>query len=440
MNIPKLTQFKYYQNIYIIGIGGIGISGLTQILFEGNKSISGSDIQENNITKSLRNSKINVNIGHNSDNITDKYDLIIHSSAIPADNPELLEAKRLNIKTLTYPEALGLLTKDYRTITISGTHGKTTTTAMTYEALSAIGIDPTVIVGTTYPSFNNKNYHLGKSEYLLIEACEYKNAFLNYHPDIALITGVEPDHFDFFKSKNNYINAFRKFLRNIKKNGKVIFNENDNDLLDLVNEKEFSNLSKIKYDRSKNLGKLFGNHNQENAAGAYTIAKQLTEDPLKMEYVIEKLKNFKGTSRRMEYLGKIGKTKVFDDYAHHPTAIKKTLEGYKKTFPDEKILCVFQPHQYSRTKKLFKEFANSFTACEKVIIPNIYEARDSDKDKESINAKILVEAINEISKNKAIDGINHYDTLEIIKSISSQYNTIIVMGAGDITNLAHQLV
>lgn len=449
-----LEKSKY---IHFIGIGGIGNSGLAQVLFNKGKKISGSDSTKSEITKSLEISGIKVTIGHSEDNIKTKHELIIYSPAIPKDNPELVKAKKLKIKILSYPEALGELTKNYYTIAIAGTHGKSTTTAITSLILEEGGLDPTVIIGTKLKQFKNQNYKIGKSNYLVIEACEYKRSFLSLNPNILIITNIELDHPDYYKDLNDYISAFKELSNKISKEGTIIINTDDKNSKkavenskaqiiewgktgkktkyqlkenELIYEEELS--TKNKKENLKIEPSVPGIFNIENAAFAGIAGLTLN---IKTEKIENGIKKFKGTWRRMESKTKnMGKCKFIDDYAHHPTEIKATLKAIREENPKAKILCIFQPHQYNRTRMLLKDFGKAFDDANRVIIPNIYEVRDNEEDIKAVSAKNLANEINK-HKNKAKELGTIEKTAEFIKENHSKYDIIVTMGAGNIDKI-----
>ena len=415
------------KNIHFIGIGGIGTSSLAQILHERGDNISGSDLVQSQITKSLKLKGIKVYTGHSPKNIKKNIDLVIYSPAIPASNLELKHAKKLGIKSLSYPKALGDFGKNFYTIAVAGTHGKSTTTAMLSVIAKNARLDPTVVVGTKIKEFKNKNFLTGKSDLLIIEACEYKKSFLNFSPDLLIITNLEADHLDYYKNFKDYKDAFKKL---VKKSKQIIINSDDKDL------KEVSKGAKILFWNSKNKSnfklQLPGGFNQENANNAAVAAKVLDIDD---ETIRKSLKSFKGTWRRMDYKRKkLGKVKFIDDYAHHPTEIKLTLNAIRENNPDSKILCIFQPHQYSRTALLLKDFANSFIEVDEVIIPNIYKVRDTDEDLKKVSVDKLVDEIKK-HKKKARNGKSLKNTAEYIKEHHKKYDIIITMGAGDISTI-----
>ncbi len=434
------------KHIYFIGIGGIGTSAIAHIMKKKGFSVSGSDMEASEITEVLKKSGIKVSIGHDSKNITKDVELVVYSPAIPKDNTELVQAEKLKIKTISYPEALGQLSKEYFTIAVSGAHGKSTTTAMTALLLKNAGLDPTVVIGTKIHEFGNKNFRVGKSKYLVVEACEYKRSFLNIHPDILVITNIEADHLDYYKDLKDYRSAFTKMSEKVKKNGIIIINENDKNSISSINkakktikEKNIKiiHLGKIKKLNIKITPKVVGRFNKLNASMAAIVGDLLQIPKAKIETSISA---FKGSWRRLEEKPHIGKTRIIDDYGHHPTEITLTLAAIREENPHAKILCVFQPHQHNRTIELLKGFANSFHDVDEVIVPDIYKVRDKEQDVAKISAKILAEEINKAcKKQKASDGSGLKKTAEFILKHHSKYDIIVTMGAGDIYNI-HKMI
>ncbi len=453
----KLNSFQEYQNIYLIGIGGIGLSALARLLNNQGKKVTGSDQSLSKNLQLLQQEGIKIHQTHSSKNITSKIDLVIHTTAIPQDNIEIQEAIKRKIPILTYPQAIGKLTKSYKTISICGTHGKTTTTALLGLMLNKSKSDPTVIVGSLIKEFNHQNQKEGKSDYLVLESCEYQDAFLNYSPQIIILNNIEAEHLDYFKNKKNYLKSFEKFINKLSSNGLLVANIDDKNIQKLLKTLKpkfkiikFGENKKADYQIRKN--KLIlpnkkeiliqlqipGQHNIYNAVAALIVANQLK---IKPEHSLKKIKNFKGASRRFEIVGKIKNTTIVDDYGHTPTEIQATLKGARDYFGKEaNILVVFQPHQYSRTHLFLKEFGNSFKLVNKVLIPNIYQTRDSQKDLKKVNTDILVKEINKNGKNKAINTHNFEKTLAYIKDNYTNYKAILSIGAGDITNLSQQII
>ncbi len=433
----KLKDAKY---IHIIGIGGIGTSSVAQIFQTQKKTITGSDLNNSKLITVLKRKGFKITIGHNGKNIPKNCQLVIYSPAIPPDNPELKEAAKRKIRTISYPEALGEMSKDYFTIAICGTHGKSTTTAITALILEKGGLDPTVVIGTKVREFKNQNFRVGKSKYLVLEACEYKDSFLHLNPDILAITNIEPDHLDFFKNFKNYKESFKKLAQKSKK---IIFNPKDRDSTEIVENQKAEllllnldkNILKISSNKVEQLTLspgVPGQFNTYNSAIAALLGKSLKIESKKIEQAV---RNFKGTWRRMEHKKTNLKPTLFiDDYGHHPTEITVTLKAIRETHPKAKILCIFQPHQYNRTLNLLKDFGKSFKDPDLVIIPNIYQVRDNKEDIAKVSTDDLV---NEIKKNKtkALNGKGLEKTAEYILKNYKKFDIIVTMGAGDIAKI-----
>lgn len=452
----KLLEAK---NIHFVGIGGIGSSSLAQIIHAKGIKITGSDMCYSNTIKSLRNNEIKVTIGHDEKNLPNNADFVVYSPAIPKTNPELKKAEKLKIKCLSYPQALGELTKDHYTIAIAGAHGKSTTTAMVAKIMTDAGLDPSVVIGTKMREFNNRNFRVGDSEYLVIEACEYKRSFLNFYPNILIITNIEADHLDYYKDLADYKSAFTELAKKVPRDGAVIINTDDknsvsavekikaqivtwshsrkntdyyleNDLLKYKNA--VKELNKKSEQQIKIHPKAIGKHNIFNGCFAAIAAKELEIENKKIE---QSLRGFKGTWRRLEIKSKkIGKAILIDDYAHHPTEIQTSLKAIREAHPKARILCIFQPHQYSRTRLFLKGFGKSFGHADAVIIPNIYKVRDSEAELKAMSADILVNEIKKHHKDVG-NGNGLRATANYVKANSKKYDIIVTMGAGDIEKM-----
>ncbi len=421
-------NWENIKNIYFVGLGGIGISALANILLEKGYNISGSEIVPSEITERLESKQVKINTDQNNSNITKEIDLLIYTAAVDISHPELQAAKELSIPIMSYPQALGEFSKNYKLLAISGTHGKSTVTAMLSKILIETNFDPNVVIGTKTQELNGTNFRVGSSEYLIIEACEYKDSFLNFHPDILVINNLEPDHLDHFKTAENYYKTFQDITQNIKPNGTLIAPE---DVIQKIKPKNDTKVVSWKEPKLFEL-KIPGKFNQENAQNAFLASQALNVDPDKAK---QSLGHYNGSWRRLEYKQTKFKNTIFiDDYAHHPTEIKATLQALRNKYPNKKLLTVFQPHQFNRTKHFLKGFAESFANTNQVIIPDIYQVRDTAKDIQEVSAKILVDKINHNSKNALhIEGLKK--TAEYIKENHTKYDIIITMGAGNITDI-----
>ncbi|MFC1810770.1 UDP-N-acetylmuramate--L-alanine ligase [Patescibacteria group bacterium] len=420
------------KKIHLIGIGGIGMSGLAQILKEQENLVRGSDIEESEIIGKLRTvlGKENLEIGHTPKLLHDDTDKVIYSSAIPQDNPELVKAKELGIPTLTYAQAIKEFTENSYTIAVCGTHGKTTVTAFASLALLAGDKDPTVIIGSELNEFKGANYRLGKDKYFIVEACEYKRNFLNYSPNIIILTNLEAEHLDYFKDLDDYKNAFKEFIAKLPEDGFLIANEDDPNVMDVVKDAKAQVIFFSKNDelvKEINL-EIPGEFNKLNALCALKLGQILNIDRSKM---LDAFSKFKGAWRRFEILGKFYNMTVVSDYAHHPTAIEKTIQAAHQKYPNSKICCIFQPHQYNRTKNFLSEFGKAFKKADTVILPNIYEVRDKKQDIESVSIEDLVESIKKAGTDAVV--ISEYDKIKhFLEENRSEFDVLLIMGAGDI--------
>jgi len=427
------------MKIHLIGIGGIGISALAQYYLAKGHEISGSDLVVSEITDFLKSKGAKITIGNFAKNIEKDIDLVIYSPAVRIDNPEYKRAKQLGIKTQSYPEALGNLTKEYYTIAVSGAHGKSTTTAMLGLILIAAGLDPTVIVGTKVKEFGNSNFREGKSKLLVIEACEYDSSFLHYFPKIIVITNVDREHLDFFKTFANVKKAFKNFILKLPPEGFCVTNADDKNIPQIENPRfkvQNYSLQMPETKKIKDILQVPGQHNVSNALAAMQVARIL-EIPDRV--ILRVLSEFKGTWRRFEEKeAKIasGKFKIVSDYGHHPNEIIATLQAAREKYKKRIIWCVFQPHQYQRTFYLFNDFVKVFRQApiDKIIITDIYDVagRETKKIKREVNAQKLVEKI----KRKNIVYLPKDKIKDFIKNNIKPTTVLIIMGAGDIYKLA----
>jgi len=427
------------MRVHFIGIGGIGVSALARYYLAHGHEVSGSDLSDSEITQDLKKLGAKIFIGdHKAKNLSKNVDLVIYSPAILETNPELTKAKKLKIKYQSYPQALGELTKNHFTIAVCGSHGKSTVAAMTGLILTKAGFDPTVILGTKLKEFGNSNCRVGKSEYLVIEADEYKESFLNYWPKIIVLLNIEYDHPDYFKDLNHYILAYKKFISRLPKNGILIANKDDkNTFSTFKNNKVIWYSLKEKESRKlKTTLKIPGNFNVSNALAALKVARIL-KIPDKISFRV--FSQFRGSWRRFDekiIQLKSLKVRIINDYGHHPTQIKVTLEAARERYKNKKIWCIFQPHQYHRTYYLFNDFVNVFKThpIDKVIITDIY----------TVAGRESKEIMKKVSAEKLVKMINREDVIYLPKEKIFNYlkrnlkgrEVVIVMGAGDIYNLS----
>lgn len=428
--------------IHFIGIGGIGVSALAKYYLEKGHKVSGSDLVSSEITEALEKKGAKIFIGkHKSENLLKNVDLVVYSLAVQKSNPEFKKARSLKIKTQSYPQALGKLTKEYFTIAVSGTHGKSTTTSMIGILLAKAGLDPTVIVGTKVKEFQDSNCRVGKSKYLVIEACEHEESFLNYWPQIAVITNIEKEHLDYYKNLNNILKAFNKFVSNLSKKGILVINDDDKNTKKILSKSQVQKYS-LKQKEAKELKKILkvpGEYNIYNALAALAVARILG---ISNKIAFQALAGYQGAWRRFEIKkcrapdSKI-KILVISDYAHHPTEIKAVLKATREKFPKKKIWAVFQPHQYQRTFYLFESFIKVLSAApvDRLIITDIYDVagREQRTIKKNISSQKLAERIR--AKNKVVYIPNIGKTAHYLKDNLKGGEVVIIMGAGDIYKL-----
>jgi UDP-N-acetylmuramate--alanine ligase len=373
------------KSIYFIGIGGIGISAIARMMLLNGKRVSGSDRDETKVTEELRKAGATIFIGQKKENIPADCDLIVYTVAIGEDNPEFAEAKRRGIKMLSYPETLNIISSQKYTIAVSGTHGKTTTTAMIAKVMIDNGLDPTVIVGSL---IGDTNFIMGKSRYLVVEADEYKKSFHNLEPSIMVITNIDEDHLDFYKDLADIQDSFLHLAKKIPKDGFLICNTKLPNLQSIIKS---VGCRVIDYGEIKLINKLLvpGEHNREDARAAVAVGQALGVDIKKADLAVSQ---FAGTWRRFEFKGKTKEgALVYDDYAHNPQKVKAALQGARELYPGKNIIVVFQPHLFSRTKLLLNEFAKSFGDADEVILTPIFPAREAFDP--TISSEILADKI-----------------------------------------------
>ncbi len=423
------------RKIHFIGIGGIGVSSLARYYAEEGFEVSGSDAVNPKETFNLKN--VRVFVGHRKENVPQELDLLVYSSAVNQNNEELLEAKKRGVEIKSYPEALGELTRKYYTIAVSGTHGKSTTTAMLALVMIRAGLDPTVIIGTKMKELDNTNFRKGKSRYLLIEADEFKAALLNYVPSVAVITNIEEDHLDYYRDLDHILSTFKDYVCNNLKNGKLVLNgedENSKKLLCVGEAEKF-----VYYPEKQCLKEIKlsvpGKHNIFNACAVKKVGEVLKIDK---KTVNEGLLEFKGTWRRFDKeiaVIKSGeKIEIINDYAHHPTEIKATFDAIKESCSPEKVTVLFQPHQYERTYRLFSKFTEALSEnnFKKVLISDIYtvKGRESEEIKKKVSAKKLAQE----SVNTEYIGSLKDAEKYLLKNLQ-EGEILVIIGAGDVYNL-----
>lgn len=450
-------DLSLYDHVHFIGIGGISMSGLAEVLIHNKHKVSGSDIQSSPITKKLETDGGKIYIGHSKDNIEETTKLVVYTAAVKSDNEELIRAKELNIPTIERAPFLGYIMKQYKkSIAVAGTHGKTTTTSMISIILEEAKVDPTILVGGELDAIGG-NVKVGNSPYFVTEACEYVESFLHFSPYIGIILNVEEDHLDYFTDIEHIKKAFYKFAKLVPKDGYLLAkgdSPNVNSVLkDLDCNISTFGLSDDCHWQARNIsydelgfgnfdvlykGKEFG-HFQLSVPGLHNVVNSLSAIGCAhyLGIPVDTIKNgllaYKGTHRRFELKGKIQDIIVIDDYAHHPTEIKATLEASKR-YPHKKMWCVFQPHTYTRTITLLKEFSTAFEMADKVIIADIFAARE--KDTGLIHSRDLTRAIKDTGKEAHYLGDFQSIVSFLLKNVAPG-DLVLTMGAGNINQVGN---
>ena len=454
-----VSGMKYH----FIGIGGIGTSGLAKILMKNGAAVSGSDMEDSAVVEHLRRLGATISIGHGGENISEDTDEVVISAAVTAANPELARASELGLPIRKYAEMLGMLMDGYAGIAIAGTHGKSTTSAWLAYVLKQAGAEPNYIVGANIPQLGGSS-GVGNGTCFVAEACEYDRSFLNLRPDAAVILNIEQDHLDYYRDENDIIDAFTEFAGNVKDGGVLIANGQDKNtvrllrrLSDEVNVIRYGldahcELSARNpaladgcyefdlYDRNKRLGRthigLAGAFNILNALAVTAVCLRVGLDA---ETILKHLGGFTGIDRRLMLKAKVDGITILDDYAHHPTEIRASLKAIRERYRPERIWCVFQPHQYSRTRFLLDDFAESFKLADITIVPEIYFVRDTAESKSTVNAETLVERIREQDCEALF--INDFSgILEHLKTHVKSGDLVVTMGAGTIWKVADETI
>lgn len=443
------------NHIYFIGIGGIMMSGLAEMMLNRKVKVSGSDRNNSKLIDKLKRNGAKIYIGHDEKNITPDIDLVVYTSAISDDNPEFVKAGQLGLKIMSRAEFLGELMNEHKhSITVSGTHGKTTTTGMLASVLINSDFDPTIFLGGELNVING-NIKIGKGELLLAEACEYKRNFLNFNPTLEIILNIDLDHLDYYKNLEDIESAFVQYANKLPENGILVVNNLHKQLftdlkcnvytfgLDKSADFYAENIEYLPYPKYTAMYhgekicdielSVFGEHNMLNSLATIAALYKIGVEPS----IIQKgLKDFKGTKRRYELKGVKNGVTIIDDYAHHPTAIKATLKAARQ-HTNGKIITIFQPHTYTRTIELMDEFAQSFDMADEVLLVDIYAAREVNTG--VISSKMLAEKVKNYNKN-AIYCESFINASELALNLAKPGDIIITMGAGNVYEVGDLLL
>ncbi len=455
-----MISLQNHKNIHCIGIGGIGLSAIAEILLSKGYNVSGSDMKDSELLINLREKGATIFIGHDASNV-ESADLIVYSLAVSDENPEIVKAKENKIPLVSRASILGLLMDEHEQgIAISGTHGKTTTTSMVSLILEAAKLDPTILVGGTLAEFNG-NCKIGRSPFFVTEACEYRDSFLELRPNIEVILNIDSDHLDYFKDIDHIVRSFDSFADNLKPGGKIIAYDANPFIAKVIqnyggaitygyNPLSKYHVSDITFSQegmpSFNINFMDkvcrvelhvpGEHNILNATASFACAYELGVDPT---VIASTLSKYTGTKRRFDVLGRSERgCMIIDDYAHHPTEIKATLSA-SKHIPHSRIWCIFQPHTYTRTLALFDDFVDSFTDADILILTDIYAAREHNIY--NVNSESLASKISNKYPDKEVRYVSSMENIvDMVRSEAMDGDIVITMGAGDVYKVGHMII
>ncbi len=460
-----MLDIKKFKHVHCIGIGGIGLSAIAEIFHSRGYEVSGSDMKQSDMTDHLKGKGITIYIGHDEKNVKGA-DLVIYSAAVSAENPEIKAAKEAGCTVVSRAEALGALMHDYSvSIAVSGTHGKTTTTSMVSLILEHAHTDPTILVGGNLAEFDG-NVKVGKSDLFVTEACEYMDSFLELRPRMEIILNIDSDHLDYFKDIDHIVDSFDRFVSLVPEDGYIIAYD-ANPFVNKVakdakckvvkfgfNEHSDYFASNISFDKNgnpyfdicsgTNSGKKItslhlsvpGEHNVSNALAAFAACATLGVEP---DEIAKTLNLYTGTQRRFDIIGTTKQNvRLIDDYAHHPTEIKATLAA-AKNMEHNRLWCIFQPHTYTRTNALFKEFTEAFDDADVLIMAEIYAAREKNIHKTS--SKELITAIKEKQPSREAYYFSNFDEIaDFVHNNAQPGDIVFTMGAGDVYKIADLLM
>jgi len=450
-------MFKHYQHIHLVGIGGSGMSGIAEVLLNLGYKVTGSDIHQSDVTKRLEKLGGKIYQGHNATNITN-VDVVVYSSAVNMDNPELSWAKAKRIPVITRAEMLGELMRLKYGIAIAGAHGKTTVTSMISSVLTKAGLDPTVVVGGRFNDIGS-NARLGNSEFMVAETDESDGTFLKLSPIIAVVTNIDQEHLDFYQDLDEIKNAFLIFMNKVPFYGKAIFCLDCKNIRDIIEriERKFTSYGLSKeaevratdvalYDfyseynlvvKEKKLDRLRVNipgvHYLTNSLAAVAVGLELEID---LSVIKDALANYSGVHRRFEIKAEVNGILIIDDYAHHPTEIKATLATLKLKKP-KRIIAIFQPHRYTRTKALAQEFGKAFSEVDLIIVTSIYPA--GEKPIPGVDASLIVDSLIKEGHSKVVFIHSFSEIVDFLKTLVAPEDAVITLGAGDVWKVGEEL-
>ena len=449
------------RKVHLIGVGGIGMSGIARLLISEGCIVAGCDARASDITAGLSRDGITVSLGHSPEHLDKATDVVIISAAIRETNPELRVARRRGIQVLKYAQALGLLMADREGVAVSGSHGKTTTASMIAYAMSVAGRNPGMVIGGLVPQLGG-SARRGDGGPFVVEACEYDRSFLSFTPTAAVITNIDYSHPDYYPSIEDQIEAFGNFAARVRHGGIVAANGDDPHALRAAAQ---ASARVETFGLSKGCTWRIGEWNRENGRthfrvyyknrmggqfelrppGLYNIRNAVAclavcaAFGVAEECVRKALAAFAGVRRRFDRLGEVAGVTVLDDYGHHPTEVRVTLDAVRNEFPGHRLICVFQPHQHSRTRVFLKEFARSFDPADRVIVPDIYPVRDTEADRRSIHARDLVAQLTANGVRAEYRGAFKDVIVRLLNDVR-QGDLVITMGAGPVDNVGKRLI
>lgn len=437
------------QHIHFVGIGGIGVSALARYYLAMGASVTGSDLSASEITDELLRLGIAIKIGpHKKSNVPKSATAVICTPAVPTDrqatpqdNVELKEARKRGLVIQTYPEALGELTKAYETVTISGSHGKSTTTALVSLALEEGYFDPTVIIGVKLREFGGSNFRRGRGPYLVIEADEWNRSFLNYSPEYAVVTNIDREHMDTYKTLDGLEETFTEYLAKVPPRGVIVANADDPVLARVARKfggkVKWYSLQDPEAKLVKPVLKIPGEHNLSNALAAFKLGRALG---MFEHDILRGLSRFSGAWRRFELRGMVNGAFIIADYGHHPSEIKATIRAARDRFPLRRIWCIFQPHQHQRLKFLWDDFVTAFDNADRISFLPVYDVagRETAAAKQQVNSLKLADEVTK--RHKDVSYLDSFeDAKKAIRAEAHLGDIILLMGAGDIYDLTKEL-
>jgi len=446
------------NHFHFVGIGGIGMSALAKLLIAKNKQVTGSDVCDSDIVQDIKKHNVVVHIGHAAEHFPETTDVLIYSSAVPSSNPERMIARERGIPEVSYAQFLGEISKGFSTIVITGTHGKSTTTALVGLIIEAAGFDPTVLVGSFVPNFPEKNLRIGKGRFFVVEGCEYQANMLNLHPEMIVLTNIEEDHLDYYRDINHIRETFQIFADKLIGKGMMILNADDAESMKLKVERPITYGYENNADynatdrltekgeqsfavrREEIIGRLKlivpGAHNVMNAIAATAAAMELG---IPFETCARVLETFPGIWRRFERVGTWHEADVISDYGHHPTAVEKTIDAAREFFPGRRIVLCFQPHQHSRTKALMDGFVHALVLADETIVAEIYDVAGRNEEHE-MSSRLIVEKIKQQTPGAPVHFSENFDAVKsILEQVVRSNDVVIIMGAGDIDCIARDI-